>query len=230
MEEMKLFAFKRALFNISSKLSDSDLGKMKFILADFLPRRELEKCRSGFDLLCLMASRSDILSCENYSFLEEVLREVGKEDIVRTMVLASSSSPAFNTSPVVVPEDKKKLLQVKRFLADLADNLTAENVRDMCQFFAGICKSINYLNLHSITSGEQLFSKLLESELIGFGQLQPLQLVLSIIGRLDLSTNVEAFSESMWPVGLAVGIGYGIGGMFSLLVEPQFCSSNVPGI
>lgn len=204
---MRLFAFKRALYIISSKLTDSDVDKMKFMLSDFLPRQQLEKSRSGFDLLCLMASRSDLLSCDNYSFLEEVLREVGKGYGVLSSVLASyTSCGMLNTLSVVdngsipsgVTHQTRKLVQLKRFLGDMADNMTAENVHDLCQFFAGICESINYQNLQTIKSGEQLFSRLLDSQLIGVGQLQPLQEVLSIIGRLDLASNIETFKNGIW--------------------------------
>lgn len=197
MANVKALGFKRALYNISNKLSEYDLDKIRFILVDFLPRQQLEKCRSGFDVLCLMATRSSILTCDDYSFLEEVLKEVGKGDIVKPMFLASYSSTALKISPVVMPRHKKDLLTLKGFLGELSDNLTTENVHDMCHFFADICESINYQNLSHIKSGEQLFSKLLECDVIGVGQLQPLQLVLSIIGRLDLSANVEAFSAQV---------------------------------
>ena len=190
--KVKMFAFKRALYDISNKLAEYDLDKMRFMLADFLPRQHLEKSRSGFDLLCLMATRSSLLTCDDYSFLEEILKEVGKKDIVKPIFLDSYSNTALSTSPVAMPQHKEDLLQLKRFLGELSDNLTIENVHDMCNFFAGICESINYQNLCCIESGTQLFSRLLESEVIGVGQLQPLQLVFGIIGRLDLSANVEA--------------------------------------
>ena len=203
-EKIKLFAFRRALYSISNKLTESDLQKMKFMLSDFLPRQQLERATSGFDLLCLMASKSDILSCDDYSFLEEVLREVGKGDSVESSFLASYSNPSLNIMPVGNDgAQHEKKLQVKGFLVELADHLTGENVRDLCQFFAGICESINQQNLHCVKSGEQLFSKLIECHLIGVGHLQPLQQVLSIIGRLDLASTVETFSSDMLQVDLS---------------------------
>lgn len=45
---------------------------MKFMLSDFLPRQQLEKAKSGFDVLNLMAVRKDLLSPEDYSFLGSV--------------------------------------------------------------------------------------------------------------------------------------------------------------
>lgn len=205
MESVKLFAFKRALFNISNRLTDYDVGKMKFMLSDYLPRQQLEKSRSGFDLLCLMASRSDLLSCEEYSLLEELLREAGKGDLVRRTFSASYSSPTvFSTSPVVSTNagDKRR---VKTFLSDLSDNLTLENVHDLCQFFAGVCESINYQNLHHIKTGSELFLRLMESGLIGVNQLEPLHQVLSIIGRLDLASSIETFNHTDGTASTASG-------------------------
>jgi hypothetical protein len=142
-----------------------------------------------------MASRGDILHSDNYSLLEELLKEVGKEGLVKTEFSSSCSynELPFGTSSVVQPLHKKDLLQVKSFLGEVSGSLTAENVHDMCQFFDGACDSINY---QSIKSGEKLFSKLLEGKVISVGNLYPLQQVLYTIGRLDLSSSIETFSAS----------------------------------
>lgn len=195
MEKSREFAFKRGLYNISNKLTTSDIDKMKFILSDFLPRQQLEKAMSGFDLLCLMASRSDILSCNDYSFLQEVLMEVGKGDCVEGF-LSSYSLHCVLGSPCVTHHLKSELVKV--FLGELADNLTAENVHDLILFFSGICESINYQNMHNVRSAEQLFSRLLECHIIGASQLQPLQEVLTVIGRLDLADQIEIFNAGSW--------------------------------
>lgn len=189
----EMFAFKRALYNISNLLADSDLGKMKFMLSDYLPRLQLEKSCSGFDLLCLMATKSSLLSCGDYSFLEELLKEVGKGDVARSMFLASYSSDTQLDTSVAGSCTSLQKMKLKRFLSELSDDLTAENVHDLCLFFAGICKSINYQNLYRIKSGEQFFSKLLENEMIGVGHLQPVKLVFEIIGRLDLVTIINTW-------------------------------------
>lgn len=195
----QMFSFKQGLYNISNKLTTSDVDKMKFMLSDFLPRQQLEKARSGFDLLCLMASREDLLSCKDCSFLEEVLREVGKADYIRGAFLpVSSLSPSMVLVNSVSLHQRPKLLQIKRFLGEIGDNLSTENVHDLCQFFAGICESINHQNLHHIKSAEQLFSRLQESHLVGVGRLQPLQQVLNLIGRLDLASSIEAFNAGTW--------------------------------
>lgn len=108
---------------------------------------------------------------------------------------------SFNiTSNSISQYQRPKLLQVKRFLGELAENMSSENVHDLCLFFAGICKSINYnyQNVDDIKSAEVLFSKLQESHLIGAGHLQPLQRVFELIGRLDLASNIESFNTGIW--------------------------------
>lgn len=194
-KKARQFVFKEALYKISNELTGSDVEKMKFMLSDFLPRQQLEKAKSGFDLLCLMASKSDLLSCDDYSFLEEVMREVGKGDRVRSITLASGSVPFIDDSISGSPQ-RRKLLQLKKFLAELADDLTVENVRDMSLFFTGVCESINYQNVDGIKSGEELFSRLLDGQLISIGQLQPLEHILRIIGRLDLASKIKLWMPS----------------------------------
>lgn len=196
----ELFAFKVALYDISNKLTASDIEKIKFMLSDFLPRQQLERAKSGFDLLCLMASRKDLLSFNDRSFLEEVLREVGKSDLVsRSFSKATSRNTVLNPAHFQVSQHQRpKLLQIKRLLGEIADNLSTENVKDLCMFFVGICESINYRNVHDIKSAEQLFTMLQESLVIGIGQLHPLQQVLNLIGRIDLASIIEAFNAGTW--------------------------------
>ena len=149
-----------------------------------------------------MAVRSDLLSPEDHSFLEEVLREVGKDDCIKGFLKVTTSSPIVvsrvNVSNSISQYQRPKLLQVKRFLGELADGVSSENVHDISLFFAGICESINYQNVDDIKSAEVLFSKLQESHLIGAGHLQPLQRVFELIGRLDLASSIERFNSGMW--------------------------------
>ena len=102
-EKSRLFSFRYGLYNISNKLSALDLEKIKFMLSDFLPRQQLEKTRTGFDVLCLMASRKDLLSPHDTSFLEEVLREVGKSDYVRDMLAPQAASMLPKSAPLPIP-------------------------------------------------------------------------------------------------------------------------------
>ena len=87
---------------------------------------------------------------------------------------------------------------MKKLLGEVCDNLSSENVNDLCQFFVGICESINYQNYHKIKSAEELFSRLQESHLLGLGDLQLLQCILRLLGRLDLAALVEAFVSGTW--------------------------------
>lgn len=200
---MDAIRFKEGLYTISIKLTSSDVSKMKFMLADFLPRQQLERAKSGFDVLCLMATRNDLLSPKDYSFLEEVLREVGKDQLVKEYLRASSSSipsvfPVQNLSDTTSHYKRPRVLEFKRFLCELADGLSSENIHDIGLFFADICKSINYQNFEDIKSGEVLFSKLQESHLIGVGHLQLLQKIFELIGRLDLVSSIESYNNGFW--------------------------------
>lgn len=200
----KLFAFRHGLYKISNRMSDSDVEKIKFMLSDFLPRQQLEKARTAFDVFCLMSTREDLLSQDDFSFLEEVLQEVGKRDCVRSC-FSTAPTTSYDVAPSltscsVAQHQKPKLPQIKKFLGELSDSLSADNIRDLSLFFAGICESINYQNARDIQSGEQLFSKLQESHLLGVGvtQLQPLRHVFVLIGRLDLATSIDNYISGAW--------------------------------
>ena len=200
-DRAKKFLFKQGLYLISNKLTTSDVAKIKFMLSDFLPRQQLEKTRSGFDLLCLMSTRCELLSPDNYSFLEEVLQEVGKSDCVRSSFSLGSSVSLFIHNPQPLPQklphEQPKLLEIKKFLGEMSDNLSTDNVYDLCLFFSEICESINYQKVGQI-SAEQLFSKLQESHILGIGQLQPLRQVLVLLGRCDLASCIDDFNSGVW--------------------------------
>ena len=189
----KWFPLRCTLFTLAAHLTSHDLDHMKFLLADCLPRQELEKARSPFALLCLLSTRKELLSPNKYSFLEEILKEVGKNDFIKGMY---SEVENFNSSSLVLQEgldmEDYACLQ-NRCLDCLSEQLTRDDVQTLGLFFVDICESLSYADALTLSCGKHLVTKLQKCGIIALGDLYPLHKALILIGRLDLATTVEQF-------------------------------------
>lgn len=198
LERRKWYTLKCALYVVANNLTSHDVDHIKFLLADCFPRQELEKARSGFCLFCLLCTRRELLSPNNYSFLEEILSEVGKSGCLEE-IFSDMSSSFYPPSIVHDTNFEAISLQLKEFLDSLADKLTRDDIQTLSLFFADVCESISYASAVALMSAKDMFIKLQEGQVIGVGHLQPLHKPLVLIGRLDLATSVEQFSSGMWP-------------------------------
>ncbi len=203
-DKAKRFGFRNGLYTISSKLTTPDVKKIRFMLSDFLPKQQLEKAGGGFDLLCLMATRSELLSPDNLSLLQEVLQEVGKRDCMEaafsrpgTNYFLPMFSSAMKPHSSQLQQERPRLLQIKKLYSNMCDSLSAQNVHDLSLFFADVGEALKYHEVQHVKSAEDLFSTLEEGHLIGAGQLLPLQHTLVLIGRLDLASTIDAFQSEM---------------------------------
>lgn len=198
LEIQRWFTFKCALYSVANNLTSHDVEHIKFLLADCFPRQELEKTKNGFGLLCLLCTRRELLSPNGYSFLEELLREVGKSECLKDIL---SDTTAFQFSSMLqdthLDADQSTSLQLE-FLDCLAEELTTDNAQTLGLFFAEVCESISYANAAALISAKDLFGKLQESQIIGVGHLLPLHTTLVLIGRLDLASTVEQFCSGNW--------------------------------
>lgn len=196
----ELFVFKHSLYTVANKFTSSDVERLKFLLTDHLPRQQLEKATKGFDVLCLMSYKGLLLPGD-YSFLEELLQEIGKPECMSSFSVETSTLRSLVCSPTstgAVSHHRPKLSQLKSFLSELLDKMSASNIHDLCLFFCGICEAINHQNAHEIKTAEELFTRLQESFIVGKGLLQPLKHVLHLLGRLDLCASIDAYNAGTW--------------------------------
>lgn len=196
---MENFAFKKGLYQISNHLSNSEVVTLKFFLAESIPRSQLEKARTGFDIFCLMCDK-DHLSPNNLSFLEEILECVHKKHFVQkylgSLGVGSAQNPPLNigAGQPFVGEGNGRLSGLKVFLSrDIGAELSQENVRDLALFFHG--EHISMQVIERMRSAEELFDKLLTSHVLDGSNLQALQNVLDVIGRKDLSNRVAEMQQ-----------------------------------
>lgn len=191
----KWFSFKCALYSVANNLTSHDVDHIKFLLTDTFPRQELEKARNGFGLLCLLCTRKELLSPNCYSFLDELLREVGKTEFLKE--ISDTSTPSHFAS-IVIDADDSTSLKFKEFLDFLAEELTSDNVQTLSLFFVDVCESISYASAVALSSAKDLFSKLQEGRIIGMNHLQSLHKPLGLIGRMDLVAVLEQFGSGLW--------------------------------
>ena len=183
--------FKKGLYRISSHFSRSEVDKLKFIFSDSIPRRQLERATSAFHVFCLLESH-DLLSRTNLSFFREILSEVHKAHYIDKYVT--------NYHPSELPLTQGRGLEDATFLANLADELTRENVRDVGLFFSG--ETIPLEDVESIGDGVTLFGKLRDAG-VDFVQLKE---VMSVLSRKDLVRKMESYLESCAQSELGQGL------------------------
>ena len=88
-----LTKFRRFLFRLSQEIAEDDLVGMKFLLQGLIPLGHLEKCSQPSDLLSIMI-RQDLLGEDNLDYLEELLTDVKRLDLVqRVRAYRQSESP-----------------------------------------------------------------------------------------------------------------------------------------
>ena len=173
--------FKKGLYKIASHFSGSEVGKLKFILSDLIPRRRLEWATNAFHIFCLLESNNKI-SRSDLSFFKEVLGEVHKAHYI-DRYLSESRPSELNLSPSRPLQDAR----LTSFLAALADDLTRENVRDIGLFFSG--ETLRMDVVENLADGVKLFEMLKDAGV----SVEAVRDVMNVLSRKDLVNKIDNF-------------------------------------
>lgn len=73
-------SFNCCLLSISNQLTHEDLKKMKFVLPDGIPQRQLQSVREPYELFSLMMEYQ-LLSKDDTHLLSELLKSTGKMNL-----------------------------------------------------------------------------------------------------------------------------------------------------
>ena len=182
--------FKKGLYKIASHFSGSEVGKLKFILSDFIPRRRLEWATNAFHVFCLLESHN-MLSRSDLTFFREILSEVHKAHHI-DRYLSESRPSELNLSPSRPLRDTR----LTSFLASLADDLSRENVRDIGLFFSG--EPLRMDNVENLVDGVKLFEMLKDA---GVG-VEEVRDVMNVLSRKDLVSKIDSFMDSSFHTAL----------------------------
>ena len=168
------------------------------MLDDDLPRAQLEAASTGFDLFCLMEEKN-FLSLDELEFMRDILQTVGKDHYLDRYISGKVTGetqlkpiPGMN-SVVVGPGSEDKTF--RRFLGQLSDAMSYENVHDVALFFHGDRSSIQLRDVEKIRTAEEVFKKLLDKGAIREGELTIVYNVLDVLGRQDMCTMIEKFYQ-----------------------------------
>ena len=203
---MDLFTFRKHLYWISNQLSSQEVENLKFMCNDVVPRRQLERLRSGFDLFCVLEGKN-FFSPTNIEFLKEILETVGKDHLVKKLLSegggrAVAEMHEIGASTMELPGegdqyDPSKLKQeFKRLLLKVGDELMERNVRDIAFFFQDP-ESLSLQEIEQLRSASKLFQTLQDQGIIGPTKLRKLRATLDVIGRKDVCKIIDDYQESI---------------------------------
>ena len=201
------FAFRKHLYWISNQLSSQEVENLKFMCNDVVPRRQLERLRSGFDLFCVLEGK-DFISTTDVEFLKEILETVGKDHLVKKLVnegggwgiaevhetgasnmqLSAESEAQYDT-PKLEKAFRKLLLKV-------GDELMEQNIRDIAFFFQDP-KSLSLQDIEQLRSASKLFQKLQDQGIISPTKLEKLRATLDVIGRKDVCKIIDDYLKTI---------------------------------
>ena len=200
---MDLFTFRKHLYWISNQLSSQEVENLKFMCNDMVPRRQLERLRSGFDLFCVLEGK-DLISTTKVDFLEEILETVGKDHLVKKLENEGDgrgiaevgheigASNMQHSAESEAQHDAPNLKAFKALLLKVGDELMEQNVRDIALFFQDP-KSLSLQDIEHLRSASRLFQKLHDQGIIGPTKLEKLRATLDVIGRKDVCKIVDDY-------------------------------------
>ena len=204
---MDLFTFRKHLYWISNQLSSQEVENLKFMCNDVVPRRQLERLRSGFDLFCVLEGKN-FFSPTNVEFLKEILETVGKDHLVKKLLSEGGGRGVaemheIGASTMQLPAegevqyDTPKLEKAfKRLLLKVGDELMERNVRDIAFFFQDP-ESLSLQEIEQLRSASKLFQTLQDQGIIGPTKLEKLRATLDVIGRKDVCKIIDDYQESI---------------------------------
>ena len=206
---MDTFSFRKHLYWISNQLSTPEVENLKFMCNDLVPRRQLEKIHSGFDLFCMLEGKGCI-SPTDAGFLEEILETVGKNHLAKRLLSEGGGRGIQerrefgdpHTQPPAESEvhyDSNKLeMEFKRFLVKVGDELTQRNIRDVAFFFQDSSSAaLSLQEIDQLRLASKLFEKLRDEGIISSTNLEKLQATLETIGRKDVCKIVADYQAKL---------------------------------
>ncbi|NXY53681.1 CASP8 protein, partial [Callaeas wilsoni] len=178
--------FRKLLFEVSEALVTDELGALKFLSLDHVPRRKLEAIqepKAFFEVL----QEKDMIGVGNPSFLKELLYRIGRIDLLTAQL---GSSREGMKRELQVP-GRAQVSDYRQLLYGIAEDLTLEDVKSV-KFL--LQKQLPKNKLQENASILQVF---LEMEINGIIKEDDLTVLKDILQRLrpDLNKRIEAYEE-----------------------------------
>ena len=194
---METFEFRKGLYQLATHFSHAEVTKLKFMCDDDLPRGALERAGTAFDIFILMENK-ELVGQSDLDYLEEIMETVGKKHLVKKYLplttgiqVVQGDQPGFSKPTADIKEKRK----FKVFLSELANNFSKSNIRDVSFFFYHP-DVLSFQEAESMSLADTLFSELKTKGVLGVDNLGRLRKVLSVIGRKDLCSMIDDYSEA----------------------------------
>ena len=195
-------AFRTQLFGISNQLTNADVQNLKFLCTDLLPRREVEKICTAFELFGAIEGIGE-LAPDKLNFLEELLKTLNKGHLIIKLkeALAHPSSRTEDTPPQSAPSSHSDValsMRFKQFLITIGNDLPASDLRNVSYFFQSYdVKGLTAQALQKLREPAELFDILRNERIISPTNLSKLRFVLDAIGRKDICEKVDEYMKSV---------------------------------
>ena len=115
--------YRKFVFSLSEDLSITNLHSMKFLCRDLLTARELESIGDSATELILVLEQRNELGSQNLNLLQDLLKQIKREDLVRKLKDFKRKQRRTN-DPVVADKPEKRFPLWKCNIHDLHDDVT----------------------------------------------------------------------------------------------------------
>lgn len=115
--------YRKFMFSLCEEVSISNLRSMKFLCRDLLTTKELEAIGNSVTELVLFLEQRKELGSDNFHLLEDLLKQIGREDLVRRLK-DFKRKQRRRTEPIVDDKSKNRFPFWKSNLGNLQDDVT----------------------------------------------------------------------------------------------------------
>ena len=176
---------------IGQNMGRRDVNNLKFLCEYDLPKRQMEKIETAFELFCALES-NDLIGYGNDSKLRAMLNSLSKAHLLEKYPLETSDSE-IETDRGGKSHEKPELQRLNTFLIEISDNMSNRDVRTFACFVYDQTTHFSLMDLEKIDSAHTIFSGLTQDRLIGPRNLSVLEEIFEVIGRNDLRQRIREY-------------------------------------
>ena len=189
------FEFRKQLFKLSNRLTNSDVKKLKFLCSALLPRRNLETINTGFELFTALEGIEE-LSPDKLDTLEQLLKALKRGHLLRPLKEALPPRPGNAAPPLSdVTSGPVPSIKFNQFLITVGEDLPKRDLDNVIYFFrnSGLPAQV----LENLQEPCELFDLLKQERIISQADLSQLRAILRDIGRLDICAKIDQYMQSI---------------------------------
>ena len=188
------FKLRKHLYLIGQNMSRDDLNSLKFLCSYHdVPRRQLEKIETAFQLFCALESINKI-GYGNDKVLRDLLASRQKVHLLERFPINTEDGEVLDTDHGSMTPSPQSIQSLSVFLDGISDSLSKHDFFALaCFLFDPLNNSYSYRDIEDMSSARVIFDKLITSKIIGPTNLTALYQVFEVIGRNDLCQRIKEY-------------------------------------